>query len=1507
MSVVRKIFALIFFVLLIFGLEYLKTAEFYTSTIDVLIALGFILLIGLLFGEILSLIGFPKISGYLIAGILFGPYSKNIFQIDYLSFISDYFLNELKYFNALVLSLIAFLIGGRIKLNELKELKRTITLIIIIRTILIIAGIFLLFVIIYPYFDLLKQVNLDTIIFIGLLISILMISTSIETTFGVLNEFAERNRLSKLIFSSSVLKDLIALILIIFVINLSYLLKNGESELITYSTLSSGFKELLFSIAIGFAFGFFLNVYFKQIEKEKLLFFVSFLVLSNALVHFLRLEPFAVYLIAGIAFANLSNEYDDFLVSVEKYSQILLIILFTIIGASLNINFLYSLFPLVILILSARVLITYFSVKVAAKYSSEDKEIQKNLWMGFLSNSLILSYPILISNVSSNVLEILLPIVFSLNLISLLIGAPLLKFGLKKINKSTQSLSVVTEKRFEDRVREEVLPHKKFNVPQFEDRNLNELVLSLREKLISHLQEFEQTLINKRSEEALEFYYQVVEQYIEEYQKLRNLFTKGKVSGKEIKVQVLSIQQEISKWFAEVSVARKSVEQQILTAEYLLQELFDELKEYCENSPLYVEVEQEEDKYEKESDDNLFVQSVKSYKRLDKKFRKLFGIKSFLKRKIPYVTLVKYYFEYQIALEMEKVAFLLGLERLNVLRKVKSIYDDFTSNLEELINLIAEHKDVEAVSLLAVDKLDEIHGKLKQEISSIGEEIEASNKNISLRLNYAFANPFNQFLKSILKAGTIELNIKKFHFSKIYDETNKAKETTLETIRFWVNYLVGFLGICERDARTFEIIGKINAIINDTMISHSDNVAKDIKDLISELNVLFKSLEKQITNSELISSSSIVELKNLILKYRDDIIYLINEKGISKLSASKKTYSVNNIVNSLKDTFAQIITEYNREIKVLDEKDLELKETKTRYIELKTLKFVEIIKNYFENEILQEIIRLNEIVNGHISSSILELKNIENVIYYHFNITIDELSNLESSQDSKRWQEEISSIIENNFRYSIKLLRDKIKAWDRQIEKFEREVEVSLTEKIYSQISNLKEVFRKELSIEFEKGLLPQEYEKILLTINKKLSNIKNQVFTLGQKLLQSIKKLFRPFIREEKYLIEKEIEGKSLIISIYDQTVFDEKVFNSLPFVYKKLFDYTSSDVVEILVGRENEKEILKQAYERTLKGLSGSTAIIGESGTGKSSLISSFISKIQTEIPIYRYEFEKTTSSEKEFLKILSDIFEMNYITSFDELISELTIETNSKIVILEDIHKIYLRKFGGLEAMKKLLLTISETSNKIFWIVSISYHAWQLLNRILNIGNYFPFQIKTEVLSKEQIKQALLNRHKTSGYNLEFLPDDSSLVQNQRHYLFKHDRQAALEEEFFNKLYEACEGNITSALFYWIKSIKEFKNNTIYIKPILKLDFRLLQSFEIDKLLTLSNLIQHGSLTIKEHQEIFKYDEEKSKSILNFLSAANLVHYDMNEKGEKVFYLNSAVYKPIEIELRKLNIFD
>lgn len=1507
MSIIRKLGIIIVLIVLINLFSFLQVDIGQIFHADTLISLGFILIAAFSFGELTNLIGLPKISGYLIAGIIFGPYSDLIFQSSILSIFTDTAVNDLKLLNGLAIGLIAITAGGEIVLKEFLNERKVISLIVLFKLIIIPSVIFGVILIVSPYIPLFLGQPFNFIIVSALFTGILMLATSPAATIAVMNETGDRSKLSQLVLSIAVVKDILLVILISLLIAFSKGYINPQGGFNSGAILS-GLIEIFLSILAGVVAAYLIILYLKYVKAEMMIFVLSTILIISELSKILHLDVLLVFITIGFVIRNFSKYSKDLIEPIEKLSLPVYVIFFTIAGAGLNLKALVLTFQLTALVFILRLILLYLSTRIATKLVGEALAIQNNLWLGFVSQSaMALGFMIYFTTNINQVQELITPIIVSIVGLNLLVGPALFKVAIKRFNRGTEKVGKKEPEKILKEIKKEVVQYKKFDVPQFEDAELNNLVLSLRDKLIGFLKEFETTLINKRSEDALEFYYQVVEKYIEEYQKLKNLFTKGKVTGKEIKVQVLNTQQEISSWFAELAIKRKTIEQQILNAEYLLQKLFDELKEYCETLPEFIIVEQEFDKYEKGVDDSFNVRFAKFLKRVSRSIRKALGIKSGLKRKIPYVTLVKYFFEYQIALEMEQAAFLMGLERLNILRKVKRIFDDVTNNFEELLNLISEYKDIDAVSLLAIDKLNEIHDRLKQEISSIGEEIENSNQNINTRLNYAFATPFNQFLKAILKAGTIELNIRKFHFSKIYSETLKAKETTLETIRFWVNYFIGFLGVCERDARIFELTGKINSLINDTMVHHSDTINSELRELINEINSILKTFENELADKNLLGFEKISIIKNLITKYRDEVILVLNEKGIARLNSLKKTYSLVNTINSLKERFNSIIKEYETEIKVLDENDFEIKETKTKYIELKTLHFAEIIKSYFDNEILQEIIKLHEILNGHLTSSIFELKNIENVIYYHFNIAIEEISHIEKEFEQDKFGEALKKVFDDTLKITTKLIRDKLRIWDRQIEKFEREIEVSLTEKIYKQINSIKEAFRKELTESLEKRITKNKFQEFLdeLTtfLKKNIRVLKKQWLRVKRKYNQ----ILEPFLKEVKDKLELNLEGKSLIIYSYEQTIYDKNVYDSLPFVYKKLFDYTSSEILELLVGREKERAILQQAYERTLNGLSGSVAIIGESGTGKSSLISSFLWKGQIDSQIYRYTFEKTITEERELLKIFSKILEVDFIASTEELISELNINPKYKVIILEDIHKVFLRKYGHLEAMKNLLLTISETSNKIFWIVSISYHAWELLSKILNINYFFPFQIKTEILSKEQIKEAILKRHRTSGYDLEFLSDEElTSIRKLKFHFTSKVKQSNFEEEFFENLYEACEGNITSAMFYWMKSIKEFKNNKIYIKPLRKLDFRFLECFEIEWLLTLSNLIQHGSLTIAEHQKIFNFSKEKSKTILNFLNAANLVHFDLNESGEQVYYINPAVYKPIEIELRNLHIF-
>lgn len=1507
MSFLRKSAIIIILIFLINLFRMLQISPEQIFHADTLIALGFILLAAFSFGELTAFLGLPRISGYLITGIIFGPYSDFIFHTKYLEIFSDTAVNDLRLLNGLAIGLIAITAGGEIKLKELKEGLKTISLIVLFKIFLVSVPIAILVITLAPYIGLFQNVSFEIIISVSLFLGILMIATSPAATIAVMNETGDRSKLSKYVLNTAVVKDIVIVFLLGFIIAFSKSLIAVQSGF-DLSIILSNIQELFLSLIFGVVLGYLVIAYIKYVKSELLIFILSFILIITELNNFLHLDLLLVFITVGFVVQNFSNLGDRLIDPIEKLSMPVYVVFFTIAGAGLNIEVLRFTYQLAILIFLLRLFGIYISTKLAARMTGEDLKIQNNLWLGFVSQSAMsIGFTILIINYLPQLDEVFTPLVLSIVGLNLLIGPALFRFGIKKFNRIDE---VKEEKKvsYEEKLQKEIVPHKKFEVPQFENNELNELILSLREKLINHLNRFEQTLIHRRNEEAIEFYYQVVEKYIEEYQLLKNVFTKGKVSGKELKEYVLKIQQELSRWFAEVSINRKAVEQQILVAENLLQELFVDLKDYCEQLPEFIVVDQEEERYTTISGDKFIVRLVKGLKRFQRRVRTSFRIKSKLKRKIPYITLVRYFFEYQIALEMEKVAFLLGLERLNVLRKTKKIYDDVTLNLEELLDLISEHKDIDAISILVIDKLNEIHDRLKQEISSIGEEIETSNQNIAVRLNYAFANPFNQFLQTISTAGTIELNLREFSFSKIYADTIKAKETTLETIRFWVNYLVGFLGVCERDGKIIEATGKINSLINDTMINYSDNINSILRTLIIELQKEITACDKEVSDEDSLIFENRFKLKLSIEKHRDQILLMIYEKGINKLSSIRKTHSIGNVISVIRQRFKAIVSEYSDDIKALDEKDFELKETRTKYIELKTLRFAKILEAYFEKDVLQEIIKLNELIGSHISSSILELKNIENLVRYHFNFILDEITRLETNVDLKDYDNYLKRIIDETLKISIQLLNNKLKLWFRQIEKFEREMEISLTQKVQEQIENIQNAFRTEQILELEKSIKETKLTRLIKSFQI-YSNRGSKILSHNfEKIIRVYRRIFSKVVKDVIEILDHKAGAGNIIVQSYDQSVFDEKVYNSLPFIYRKLFDYLSSEIMEVLVGREKEKEILKSAYERNQKGLNGSVAIIGESGTGKSSLINTFLNETEFETDPVRYEFEDTITDESELLKIFSQIFNIGHIHSIDELIVEINVSSKNQVVILEDIHKLYLRKHGGLDAIKKLLLLISETGNKIFWIVSISYHAWQYLNHLLKINLYFPFQILTENLTKDQIKEALLIRHNTSGFNLQFLPAENLRIYNQLKYsILPKERKSNLEDLFFDNLFEACGGNITAALFYWIKSIKEFKNETVYLSPIKKLDFRFLHKLDVKTLLTISNLIKHGSLTIHEHQKIFKISEEDSRTIINFLNAANIVWYDVNRKGEKVFFINPALYKPIEVELKKLHIFD
>ena len=94
---------------------------------------------GLALSRLMKLVNLPNVTGYLIAGILVGPYVLNIINTES--------IKSLKIITSTALGFIAFSIGGEFKLSYLKKLGKSIVVITVVQalvTVLLVAGVMLL-------------------------------------------------------------------------------------------------------------------------------------------------------------------------------------------------------------------------------------------------------------------------------------------------------------------------------------------------------------------------------------------------------------------------------------------------------------------------------------------------------------------------------------------------------------------------------------------------------------------------------------------------------------------------------------------------------------------------------------------------------------------------------------------------------------------------------------------------------------------------------------------------------------------------------------------------------------------------------------------------------------------------------------------------------------------------------------------------------------------------------------------------------------------------------------------------------------------------------------------------------------------------------------------------------------------------------------------------------------------------------------------------------------------
>src|SRR5687768_1890345 len=199
--------------LLLAGMRIIQPLGHDTPSSEALLAFGFLILAAYTVGEIANGIGLPKLVGYLLAGIVFGPSALHTVSYDVIL--------RLNPVNELAVSLIAFLAGAELKWSDVKQHGAGYLKILGCEMGLTFAAIITFVIALQSYIPVLADQPMPRVIVFALLLAVILVAHSPAATLGLLTETRARGPVARTTLGVVLVSDVVLILLFTIVAAIS--------------------------------------------------------------------------------------------------------------------------------------------------------------------------------------------------------------------------------------------------------------------------------------------------------------------------------------------------------------------------------------------------------------------------------------------------------------------------------------------------------------------------------------------------------------------------------------------------------------------------------------------------------------------------------------------------------------------------------------------------------------------------------------------------------------------------------------------------------------------------------------------------------------------------------------------------------------------------------------------------------------------------------------------------------------------------------------------------------------------------------------------------------------------------------------------------------------------------------------------------------------------------------------------------------------------------------------
>jgi Kef-type K+ transport system membrane component KefB len=347
-----------------------------TSFAGTELAFGFLLLASYFLAKIVNRFGLPKLTGYIAAGVITGPYV--------LDFVTMEMGVSLKVVSTTATAILALEAGSELEIKKIKPILKTlrgITLFAVIGSMFAIGGALFLMQPMFP--SIFAKLDPHQAIAVCLAIGVALSAQSPAVVMAMLAETRSEGPLSRTMLASVVVADLTVITMFSVVLAVTGAVIGGSIDVVG-TALAVGW-ELLGSLVFGLLIGMLVGQYLLSVKQGAAMFTLLICVIVAEIGVRMHLDSLIVMLAAGIWLRNWSRADSTKMMHDFQAAQLpVFLVFFALAGSKLDIQVLFTALLPVGIIAAVRAASFFVGAKIACKLSGADEVISKYAWFGLV-------------------------------------------------------------------------------------------------------------------------------------------------------------------------------------------------------------------------------------------------------------------------------------------------------------------------------------------------------------------------------------------------------------------------------------------------------------------------------------------------------------------------------------------------------------------------------------------------------------------------------------------------------------------------------------------------------------------------------------------------------------------------------------------------------------------------------------------------------------------------------------------------------------------------------------------------------------------------------------------------------------------------------------------------------------------------------------------------------------------------------------------------------------------